>query len=217
MPTNNIRTTASVGYLEPEVKGEAFTYTLLDSLQISEELTRLASPLSFGSTDSVTFQPCSQPEAASQDRYVIQDWVINSAPWRFQAIFDGTRIVSSVPCPADLSQGHAGPETADYALEALPTVIKDALLKLLAKGSQAEPADISQMLIDVVRSFDDGIAQALYDLFPDVDALLQLSDEDVQSIINDSDRGGNVSAVVLRCMRGTTALISLFDVASNSL
>ncbi|KAF9051003.1 protein serine/threonine phosphatase 2C [Hymenopellis radicata] len=187
MSTNNIRTTASVGYLEPEVEGESFKYTLLDTLQISEELTRLASPLSYGSTDAITFQPCSKPEEVSQDR--------------FQAIFDG----------------HAGHETVDYALEALPAVIKYALSKLLANGSQAEPVAISQMLIDAVRSFDESIAQALYDLFPDVDTLLKLSDDDVQSIINDSDRGGNVSAVVLRCMRGTTALISLFDAASNNL
>lgn len=76
---------------------------------------------------------------------------------------------------------------------------------------------VCQMLTDTISSVDDGIAQALYDIFPDPSALDGLSDDAIRNIINDSDRGGKSSAAILRCMRGTTVLVSLFDVQTRHL
>ena len=119
---------------------------------------------------------------------------------------------------SSVTKGHAGHETADFAVERIPAAIQDALSKLLATDKPYyDPAVVGQMLIDTISSIDDGIAQALYDIFPETSTLEGLSDDAIRTIINDADRGGKNSTAVLRCMRGTTVLLSLFDVQGGHL
>ncbi|KAF8972972.1 hypothetical protein BDZ97DRAFT_1935957 [Flammula alnicola] len=101
--------------------------------------------------------------------------------WMFRAVFDGQ---------------HAGHETADYTAENLPT------------SQEPAPSEISDALTHAISSFDASIGQALLDLFPDKEVLAKMTKEEIQSIINDN---GPNSAIVLRCMRGTTVLISIVD------
>lgn len=64
-------------------------YTPLPEPLLSSELSRLADARTHGDTDSVTFQPCPNPEEASQDRFVIADWSLTGGNWAFRAVFDG--------------------------------------------------------------------------------------------------------------------------------
>ena len=73
---------------------------------------------------------------------------------------------------------------------------------------------ISDVLSNAISSFDRKIGQALLDLFPDEAALASMPDEEIQKIIND---GGPNSNTVLRCMRGTTVLISILDPSKSNL
>lgn len=67
-------------------------YTVMSDPQLTQELARMANAKSFGdTTDVVTFQPCLNPEVSSQDRYVVQEWALQSGTWKFLAVFDGMR------------------------------------------------------------------------------------------------------------------------------
>ncbi|KAF8161005.1 phosphatase 2C-like domain-containing protein [Crassisporium funariophilum] len=167
-------------------------YTVLPEPVLTTELARLSLAKSVGDTDVVTFQPCPNPEHFNQDRFVISDWELPNGTWAFRAIFDG----------------HAGHETADYAAAALPDSIKEALLQLIEGNSTPTPSTISDLLTKTISSFDHNIGQGLLSLFPDPEALAKLSNEEIQAVVND---GGPNSAAVLRCMRGSTVLVSLTD------
>lgn len=104
--------------------------------------------------------------------------------------------------------GHAGHETVDYATENLPDLLKRKLTATLEK----DPTPTSEVIGDVLRagilSFDDGIGQALLDIFPSPGAVKAMSDEEIRKIVNDD---GPNNEIVLRCMRGTTVLVALVD------
>jgi len=72
---------------------------------------------------------------------------------------------------------------------------------------------VSDLLIkDHCRTSIDQILDDLLGLFPGVsDAINRLSDSEINSIINDSDSGGTNHTKVLRCMQGSTVLVSLVD------
>ncbi|KAK0461419.1 protein serine threonine phosphatase 2C [Desarmillaria tabescens] len=184
--------TTDFGYPED---GARWTYTLLSEPDLSNELTRLASATSHGSTDSVSFQPSPNPECYSQDRYVVQDWHLSTGIWRFHAIFDG----------------HAGEETADYAVEMLPSLVKQHIQNFLDNHTDYSSTSISDVMVNAISSLDNAIARDLLEIFPDPHALDSLSDVAVRDVINGSDRGGQNITKVLRCMRGTTVLVSLVD------
>lgn len=76
------------------------------------------------------------------------------------------------------------------------------------------PSLISDALTQVIADFDRSIGDALLRIFPDNLALMDMDDDDVKNIINDD---GPVSAAVLHCMRGSTALISLTDPSISNL
>jgi pyruvate dehydrogenase phosphatase len=110
--------------------------------------------------------------------------------------------------------GHAGSETADFAAYVLPSLIQQRIASILDRDSEPSPPLISGALSQAIADFDKSIGDALLRIFPDKLALMDMHDDDVKSIINDD---GSTSAVVLRCMRGSTALISITDPSGSNL
>jgi pyruvate dehydrogenase phosphatase len=111
-------------------------------------------------------------------------------------------------------QGHAGCETADYAAYMLPGLIRQRIAAILERDNTPSPSLISNALTQAIVEFDRSIGDALLQIFPDKLALMDLNDDDVKGIINDN---GPTSSVVLRCMRGSTVLISITDPSGSNL
>jgi pyruvate dehydrogenase phosphatase len=86
--------------------------------------------------------------------------------------------------------------------------LKRKLTATLEKDPTPTPEVMSDLLTAGILSFDDGIGQALLDIFPSPGAVMAMSDEEIHKIVN--DHGPN-SEIVLRCMRGTTVLVALVD------
>lgn len=181
--------TTDMGWPEADA---LWVYTVLPEPNLSFELERLSLAKSVHDTDVVTFQPCPNDDERNQDRFVIQNWTLPNGTWSFRALFDG----------------HAGHETADYAAENLPDLLKRKLTIALEKDPTPRPEVISEVLEAGILSFDDGIGEALLDIFPSPGALKAMSDEEIRKIVNDD---GPNREIVLRCMRGTTALVALVD------
>ncbi|KAF8498824.1 protein serine threonine phosphatase 2C [Gautieria morchelliformis] len=155
---------------------------------------------------SVAFQPCLDEDSRSQDRRVAQSWNLRNGRWTFVGVFDG----------------HAGHETVDYAMTNLPLKVKSKLEALLeeTEGATEPPSSdmVSSLLGDTISDFDDSLLEDLLALFPGgFEGALKLSSEEVEDIINDADRGGHNIKKVHRCMRGSTALISLLDPPGENL
>ena len=96
----------------------------------------------------------------------------------------------------------------------LPNTIQHALAKVIHDNHTPDASIISSVLTNTIASFDEDIGKALLTLFPDPDALIRLSDKEIREIIND---GGSNSTTVLRCMLGSTVLISLLNPSRTSL
>jgi len=90
-------------------------------------------------------------------------------------------------------------------------MIKVALTSLVSGGSDPTPADVSDVLRDVIASLDEDLTRDLFQLFPDPSSFAHLTDDEIRSTINDHHSGGKNAAIVSRCMRGTTVLLSLVD------
>ncbi|KAA1466523.1 protein serine/threonine phosphatase 2C [Dentipellis sp. KUC8613] len=189
---------------------------------LSRELERMAGATNYldGRTDAVTFQPCCNEEESSQDRYTVQEWGFgdDGKKWRFVGLFDG----------------HAGPEMADHAVSKLPPRMQAALGSYLETHPLEKGIDvdaISALIQRTISEFDDAALSDLLALFnaasptplpePSASArdplahaiaaataeLRPLSDAKIKFIINDPAK----QPVVVRSMRGTTALVSLVD------
>src|SRR6266511_2591023 len=203
-----IRKVTDMGWGEEDA---LWFYTVLPEPFLSNELARLSFAASYDDTDVVSFQPCANPEFANQDRYVIRNLALPGGFWRLRAIFDGwcnfrhSTVKSRLTDLCELV-GHSGHETADYAAYALPGIIHKKLAHILEHDKEPAPSVISDALQQVVSEFDNNLGDALLELFPDKLALLDMADDDVKNIINDEGRN---SSIVLRCMRGATALISI--------
>ncbi|CAK5265733.1 unnamed protein product [Mycena citricolor] len=166
------------------------TYTVLDEPLVTTELVRLTNPRTLLGSDIVELQPCTTPSERSQDRFVVREWPLPNGLWKFQAIFDG----------------HAGHETVDYVVDAVPDAIHEALVGALAVD---EAPDISDLLRVAISGVDDQIKQEFLDLFPGgPDGLSSMSDEEIDVIINEDETS---ALKVIRCMRGTTALVVLIS------
>lgn len=115
--------------------------------------------------------------------------------------------------------GHAGHETVDYVVDNLPDMIRSSLTSTIALAGNVDldPSIVSNMLTAEISSLDDGIKDGLLRLFPDLGAITKLSDAEIRDVINDSDSGGKNSAMLMRCMRGTTVLLSLTDPSGSNL
>lgn len=95
----------------------------------------------------------------------------------------------------------------------LPRRLQSALIDLLV-GSEwrIDPISISNLLSQVIISYDDSLRKDLYDLFPGgVEELNRLSDDEIKAVIHDSATDGSNHAKVARCMQGSTVLVSLID------
>jgi len=189
------RKTTDMGW--PELDA-LWMYNALSEPFLSSELSRLSFANSIGDTDVVTFQPCPNPTISNEDRFVIKDWSLSNGTWSFRAVFDG----------------HAGHETVDYVASVLPDTIQNALAKVILYNHAPDASTISNVLTSTIASFDEDIGRALLALFPDPEALAKLSDKEIREIIND---GGSNSTTVLRCMLGSTVLISLVNPSRTSL
>ncbi|KAF9458441.1 protein serine threonine phosphatase 2C [Collybia nuda] len=180
-----------------------WTYNSLTEPLLSSELSRLSLAQSYGNTDCVSLQPCPDPEAKNQDRYSILDWKLKDGIWRFRAVFDG----------------HAGHDTVDYILNSLPPIIEVALTDLVEKvgDNTLDPHSVSTLLVEAIALLDNTMTQDLLRLFPTPAVISALSDVEIDSIINDGKSGGVNSAIITRCMRGSTVLVSLLDPGEENL
>ncbi|EIW82990.1 protein serine threonine phosphatase 2C [Coniophora puteana RWD-64-598 SS2] len=178
-----------------------WTYHALSEPKLSHELERLSFAKKIGSVSCVSCQPCPNPNEKSQDRYVVEEWPLSNGTWTLAAVFDG----------------HGGADTAEYVVTTYPGILKGMLTTALAAGT-LEPAAVSHLLANSVKGIDDSITQDLLDLFPGgEEAVLKLSDDQISAVINDHESGGKNNAKVIRCLRGTTALVSLVDPGAKNL
>nr|GAT57698.1 serine/threonine protein phosphatase 2C [Mycena chlorophos] len=139
----------------------------------------------------IDIQPCPTPDERTQDRHFIADWQLPNGLWRFRAVFDG----------------HGGHETVDLTVRDVPTAIHDALVAIVTEQAQPEPSVISDLLRDTVAGVDAKIGEEFLALFPGgADAVEKMTEEEIVAIIND-DGPNNLKTV--RCMRGSTVLVSL--------
>ncbi|KAF9071699.1 phosphatase 2C-like domain-containing protein [Rhodocollybia butyracea] len=202
-------------------EGLDFTYIPLSKEQVVAELELLSAPNVFhnGTTHTASLQP--HPNKHTQDRHIAENWNLQEdGIWKFRALFDGHA---------------AGDETVDYVFSTLPSKIKSSLIAIPTE-ERDNAGTISSMLRDAVSSLDDSIRQGILELFPSVEHIEKLSDEDIRLIVNDrppeqihrsgatvpsptgpisltekyADRGSN-NIKVTRGMRGTTVLAVLIS------
>lgn len=171
--------------------GESYRYTSLTEPLLTSELIRLSSAKSHRDTDALSFQPCLHQNAASQDRYTVQDWSLSDGLWSFRAIFDG----------------HAGHATVDHVLRTLPNQIRTNLQNTPSR----DPDHISNLLVDSVVAFDHSIEQDFLRLVPDLQTITQMSDDQLRAIVHDIESSPEKNATIRQCMHGSTALIALLD------
>lgn len=178
-----------------------WTYRAIPEPLISSELARLASAHVINgkttTTGCVSLQPSPDPDDRSQDRFVVLDW----DGWSFSAVFDG----------------HGGEETVDYVVQELPSFIHAALTKALADAGTTPlaPSTVSTLLQSSIQAIDQALTDGVKRLFPDEATLVALTDKQIKSTINGPTNPNNIA--ILRCMRGTTALVSLVDPQKENL
>ncbi|KDQ59746.1 hypothetical protein JAAARDRAFT_205725 [Jaapia argillacea MUCL 33604] len=179
------------------------TYQLLSEAQLSKELDISARPQSrvFNAengwkADSLNFQPCNNYR--TQDRYVVQELLIEGEKWTLTGVFDG----------------HLGDTTVEHTAHHMPIIIRDFLRKAV-KQNAPNPlsADaVGDILKESIKSFDEAIANDVLALFPGgLESLSSLSDLEIQKVINDHYNGGRNYNNARLCMYGTTALVALVD------
>lgn len=116
--------------------------------------------------------------------------------------------------------GHSGEATVDYVAETLPPLIQVVLGSALknANGNALAPGIVSNILVRTIANFDEAILQDVLDLFPGgPDAIQLLSTDTISAIINDLESGGANHTKVMRCMHGSTVLVSLVDPVRENL
>ncbi|KAH6914487.1 protein serine threonine phosphatase 2C [Coprinopsis sp. MPI-PUGE-AT-0042] len=177
-----------------EAEAESWKYESLAGKALDERLRQLAQPQRWIDTDVVTIQPCLNPKEASQDRVALADWDFGAGNWTFRAVFDG----------------HSGHETVDYTSKHLPPLVKRNLGQCLKE--KRPPLDIGDVLRRSITEFDNGLTSALMNLFPG-NSIETLSDSEVDRITHHPDN----LPIVMRCMNGTTALVSLTNPGKTDL
>ena len=95
----------------------------------------------------------------------------------------------------------------------LPGQLQSALVDLLVGLEwKIDPGSISNLLSNVITSYDDSLTKDLYNIFPGgLEELSKLSDNEVKAVIHDSAANGPNHTKVARCMQGSTVLVSLID------
>ncbi|KAK0479435.1 phosphatase 2C-like domain-containing protein [Armillaria luteobubalina] len=143
---------------------------------------------------SVTFQQT--PDAANEDRFVAQNWLIHGRPWKFLAVFDG----------------HGGAFTAEHAAANLPRLIEEELRDVLEecqRRSRNTLIDkVKKLLRQKIEDFDEDIGDAVLNLCSDPSAL---SYPDAQDLV-DANRD-----VFQRAFSGSTLALALIDEERNNM
>lgn len=77
---------------------------------------------------------------------------------------------------------------------------------------------VSKVLVDAISELDNTITRDILEMFPGgPEELEKLSDEQIDTIVNDFGSGGVNNAKLLLGMRGSTVLVSLVDPSSSNL
>lgn len=105
----------------------------------------------------------------------------------------------------------------NHVVATLPTLLKSALTAATAKSSISH-SSISDVLKETITAYDDSITKDLFDLFPGgINEILNLSDQEIDKVVNDQEQGGSNRAKVARCMHGSTVLVSLIDPSKENI
>lgn len=86
-----------------------------------------------------------------------------------------------------------------------------------ADGKALSSEEVSQILAENISSFDNQLTEDVLRIFPSPEAIAALSDDEINTIINDTDLGGKNLTAIMRCMRGSTVLVTLTDATKSNL
>ncbi|KAG2141435.1 phosphatase 2C-like domain-containing protein [Suillus bovinus] len=142
-----------------------------------------------GSSLGASIQP--HDGSANEDRYLIVDLSLPNGVWSLNCVFDG----------------HGGHETADYLVAELPSLLVAGLLPTVANLE-----GVSDVLTRAVFDVDEAIKRDFLEVFPEeVEEIATMSDTTVKTRVNDQSSGGRNHQKALRCLRGSTILLTLVD------
>lgn len=152
------------------------------------------------SAQILTLQPYTKPgSTGNEDRHTVQYWELPSGQWTFIGVFDG----------------HSGHETSEHTVNSLPPIVRSHLESVLTTGLDATPDAIGDTLSKAVQVFDKSFENDLKTVIPE--NFESLSDEELQTLINDQATGGRVYNKVVRCMRGACSVIIVIDPTKEDL
>ncbi|KAI0030775.1 protein serine/threonine phosphatase 2C [Vararia minispora EC-137] len=171
-----------------------WTYRILPEPTLSNELRRMSNAFSKGHCDGVLLQPSPLHEFRNQDRAYTESWPTPSGAWTFNAVFDG----------------HVGHATVDHAVASIPNMVRRSLQDYLhACRGAVSPDTISKILSDAITTFDSALLAEFVALFPGgVAGLQRMSDSQIRWVLQNRP---NASQASIRCLHGSTALLSLTD------
>ncbi|KAG2051788.1 protein serine/threonine phosphatase 2C [Suillus hirtellus] len=145
------------------------------------------------SSDGRSLGASLQPHVGSvnEDRYLIMDLSLPNGVWSLNCVFDG----------------HGGHETADYLVSELPSLLMAGLLPTVTNLE-----GVSDVLTRAIFDVDEAITRDFLKIFPEeVDEIATMSDITVKARVNDQSSGGLNHQKALRCLRGSTILLTLVD------
>ncbi|KAG1896995.1 phosphatase 2C-like domain-containing protein [Suillus fuscotomentosus] len=145
------------------------------------------------SSDGRSLAASLQPHVSSvnEDRYLIMDLSLPNGVWSLNCVFDG----------------HGGHETADYLVSELPSLLMAGLLPTVTNLE-----GVSDVLTRAIFDVDEAITRDFLKIFPEeVDEIATMSDITVKARVNDQSSGGLNHQKALRCLRGSTILLTLVD------
>lgn len=169
---------------------------------------------------TLTLQPYTKPASTgNEDRHTIQYWELPSGQWTFIGVFDGVYDDTTLERYPDLvptcDAGHSGHEASEHTVKSLPPIVRSHLESVLTTGLDATPDAIGDALSKAVQAFDKSFEENLNAVIPE--DFESLSDEELQTVINDQAAGGRVYNKVIRCMRGACSVIIVIDPAKEDL
>ncbi|KAI8993784.1 phosphatase 2C-like domain-containing protein [Trametes punicea] len=171
---------------------ERWTYRMLQEPALTEELKKLAEPRSVGSVDAVTLQPCRTWHYRSQDRYWVEEWLLQGGNWTYAAVFDG----------------HMNHDTVDYISAALGHYVKDSLAAVLRSrpSPSALPTLVSDILKQALTHIDSALVSDFVAIFSSAepDELRRLDPCRIKQLLN-------------RTSSEKSALVTLVDPTKNHL
>ncbi|KAK0196268.1 protein serine/threonine phosphatase 2C [Armillaria mellea] len=145
-------------------------------------------------THSVTFQPT--PGTTNEDRFVVEEWLIEGRMWKFLAVFDG----------------HGGEYTAEYGAANIAERIEKELRKVLPECQNQSRrtliSRINKLLFWRIHYLDKDIGDAVQNLCPDPSLL---DDDEAQALI-DANKD-----IFQRAFSGTTLAVALLDEEQDNL